>query len=787
MPPIGLGSPTGGSYLIDVDNSQSTIRPPATSQGQFFWSNVFVMKRTITQVSTVLRKLPPICIVIVAILSASFIVGCEASDPVQEVRDQVATGQYREAIEPLRELINEHPEDMELLFLYGRVLVETGQPGLAEWPLRKAQEDPDWFVRASMLIARVEQSGGNAENAAETYAKILEANPDNMDVRIKRANVLARSPRLLHQALEEVDRILEIDPTQLSAFKPKILAYLGLNQPDDAERVLLELGERIEAEQPEGDPIRGWHCATMAIFADDKGEEELARERWLECTEKYPTHENVVGKATEFYRKHEELEKALKVVQVAFDSGATDDSGYRLVMAGLLRQLDRADEAEALLIEGTEQAKTQVGQSAALLALAEHYKTVGDLQAAAETLEKGLAFTQKFAGAQPDLLFALADLWVRLGEDDRALALTSKMTVAAHRALVRGAVAHNRKEYSKAVKLYDEATRLWPENPFGPYYGAQAALALGQVDRAFEGFLLSIRIAEAKTDARTRAAQILFAERRYTTALEMLATTRVPPSLQSQLLGLQTTARSRGAEAALQFANKFSGRHPEHFGTAIAVAAEGVGARGDGGEAWAVVEPFLSLGFPAHNHLPILLAAVDWARTDEQLAVVEPLVGPALEASPDSALAKTIEGAFLARTGQPKEAKASYRSALEIDGEAVSTLFRLADLIAGSDSARSLELLSLGLEQPVALDEAVQTRIFLSAAVQLLDSPGIEDVLWSALERTPTSGRIAFQLATVLNEEGEEASEIARLLRRAVRFKVGKDAVALRAEIAANR
>lgn len=702
------------------------------------------------------------------------------------MRDQIAAGQYRKVLEPLRDLIQERPDDTELLFLYGRALVETGQPGLAEWPLRKAQEDPTWFVRSSMLIANVEQAGGNAENAAETYAKILEVNPNNMDVRIKRANVLARSPRLLHEALEEVDRILEIDPAQLSAFKPKILAYLGLNQPDDAERVLGELGARIEAEQPEDDPIRGWHCATMAIFADDKGEEELARERWSVCTEKYPTHPNVVGKAIEFYRKKSEPENALKVARAAFEAETTEDSGYRLVIAGLLRQLDQLDEAEAILVEGTEVAKTPIARSAALLALAEHYKTIGNIQAAADTLEKGLAVTQDFAGAQPDLLFALADLWIQLGENDRALGLTSQMTIAAHRSLVRGAVAQNRKEYANAVKLYDEATRLWPDNPFGPYYGAQAALALGQVDRAFEGFLLSIRIDESSTNARIQAARILLAERRFTTALEMLATTRMTPSLESQLLGLEVTARSRGSEAALQFANKFSQRHPEHFGQAIAIGAEAVGGREDGGEAWSVVQPFLKLGFPPHNHLPILLAAADWARTDEQMAVVESLVGPAVEANPNSAATKVIEGAFLERSGQLKEAAASYQAAIEIDGADPATFFRLAGVLVDSDPVRAVEVLTLGLEQPVGLNSAIQTRLFLAATTRLLDSPGIEVVLESALERTPTSGQIAFRLASVLDKAGAEPGEIGRLLRRAIRFKVGEEAVILRDRIAAN-
>ncbi|MFP6654158.1 MAG: tetratricopeptide repeat protein [Myxococcota bacterium] len=743
------------------------------------------MRKRITQVSSVTRGLHKIGVVILASGCLMVSLSCTPSDPVQDVRDQIAAGEVRAALVPLRRLIKERPDEMELLFLYGQVLLETGQPGLAEWPLRKAQTDPQWFVPASMLIAHVEQLGGNAENAATTYAGILALHPDNMDVRIKRANVLARAPRLLHEALAEVDRILEIDPKQLSAFKPRILAYLGLNQPEDAARVLEELGTRIEAEQPEDNPIRGWHCATMAIFADDSGEEELAQERWSACTERYPTHPNVVGKAIEFYRKKQELEKALEVARVAFEVEATEGSGYRLVVAGLLQALDRSEEAEALLIEGAELAGQPITRSATLLALAEHYKTVGNLASAADTLERGLAVTQEFAGAQPDLLFALADLRIQLGQLDPALTLASKMTVSAHRALVRGAVAHDRKEYAKAVRLYDEATRLWPENPFAPFYGAQAALALGQVDRAFESFLLSIRIDEVATDARLQAARILFAEGRFSTALEMLATTRVTPSVASTLLGLEVTARLRGSEAALRFADKFSQHHPDQFGQAIAIAAESVGMRDDGREAWSVVQPFLALGFPAHNHLPILLAAADWARGDDQMAIVEALVAPAVEAHPDSAMAKVIEGVFFERSGRAQQAAKSYGAALEIEADASSTLFRMARSLASEDPSRALELLFLGLEEPAGLESAAEARLFLEAATQLIESPGIEAILESALERMPTNGRIAYRLASVMETGGAESGPILRMLRRAIRFQAGPQAVELHGKVAA--
>jgi tetratricopeptide (TPR) repeat protein len=657
------------------------------------------MRQTITQVSTVLRDLPHACImVIVALICMLMLAGCRPSDPMQDARDLIAAGRYREALEPLRDLMKDNSDDTELLFIYGRTLVQTGQPGLAEWPLRKAQSDPKWFVPASMMIAQIELAGGNAQNAADIYAKILEEYPDNMGVRIKRANVLANSPMLLQEALDAVDRILEIDPSELSAHKPQILAYLGLNQPDDAERVLDELGGRIEAETDEDDPMRGWHCATMAIFADDKGDEDVARERWAECVELYPTHSNVVGLGIDFYLKQNEPELALALGRGALEAEDAEDSGYRLIVASLLRRLDRPDEAEVLLLEGVELSDTPLRRSATLLGLADHYKALGDFENSANVLEQALEIAESFAGDQPDLLFALADLRVRLGQYDQALALTANMNVAAHRALVRGAVAQSRSNFGNALMQYEEATRLWPENPYAPFFGAQSALALGQIQQAFDGFLLSIRIDDAATNARIQAARILYAEKRFRTALEMLATTRVAPALESQLLGIEITGQMHGVRATLHYAQKFSRVYPEEFGLAIALAANAVARRGDGSEAWLVVEPYLKLGFPSHNNLPILMAAAEWAGDEEQLAIVASLVESVLASSPEDASAREIEGIMHERSGDPRAAAVSYESAIGLDENDVTSLFRLASVIAEADPIRALELLSQGLE-----------------------------------------------------------------------------------------
>lgn len=722
---------------------------------------------------------------IATVAIAAILLGCGPTDPAKEARALMAKGDLTESLEVLRDAIAETSEDSELLFLYGKVLVATGQPGLAEWPLRKAVEDPVWFERAAALIGTVEQAGGNHENAAEIYQQILDANPDNMVIRIRRANVCAKSPQLFEEALAEVDRILEIDPEELGAFKPRILAYLGLNQPDEAEEAIIELGVRIDEGQPADAPIRGWHCATMAIFASDKGDLELAAERWAACEEEFPTHSNVVSKSIEFHKKRGELERALEVAENAFAEEAEEGGGYRLVVADILQLLGRWESAESLLLEGAEQAQGVVPEAASLLALVEHYKAVGNSQAAADTLERTLALLLQSVGPQADLLFSLADLYITLGDDDRALELTNQMTVAAHRALVRGRIAQGRQQYTKALQLYDEATRLWPENPYAPYHAARAALSVGQFDLAFKSYLLSVRIEEGATDARFQAARLMQAEGRLASALEMIGATRLTLSPAAEILRVQIFAQMRGSVAGSNAASRLSQYRPDLFGQAIAAAAKGASQSADADDAdeagvWAIMEPLVGLEFPPVNGLPILLAALRYAPGEAELATLKTHVESAVAAHPDSAEVREIEGLYFERSGAFAKAETAYALAIEADSTRTRPLLRLAGLEASSDPEKALELAERSVADQISATQAFDPQLLLVALVRAPDSPGLEALLRSALALAPTDGPLALRLATVIEARNGEASQVLRLANRAIRFQVGEDAVALR-------
>lgn len=764
---------------MEVDSSQRTIRPAATSQGQFFWSKVFSMTRRITQLSSVLCRSRRICGAIALFAITFTIAGCGPSDPIEQAREQMAAGKFDESLELLRELIGENPDDPELLFLYGRALVEMGQPGLASWPLRKAMEDPTWYKRSAMLVASVEAAGGNMDNAAAIYSEILEEDPDNVDVRLQRANVCAKSPRLLEEALAEVDRILEIAPDELRAHRPRILAYLGLNMPEEAGQAIEDLGEEIEEQEEVDEQLRGWHCATMSIFAQESGDDALAAERWAVCEEDFPTHPNVVGQAVEFHRERGELERAIEIAEIAYSDDPSVDSGYRMLLADLFRRADRPDDAESLLLEAVAN-ENAIYQAAGLLALSDHYKAVGNLPAAAESLERALVIMQKNSGPQPELIFSLADLLIQIGDSERALELTKQMTVPAHRSIVRARVAHERKQYAKALDLYEDTSRLWPENPYAPYHAGRAAMSAGQFDRAFKNFLLAVRTEDGATDARCRAGRLLDAEGKPGSAIEMLSGGRAGTTVDCRLLVIEILARTRGTVIAAERASNMAKAHPNYFGRGIAAAARGTRDRGDMTMAWQLVQPYLSQDLQSVNALPILQAGVESAPGDAELALLKPLVGRAVEANTDPAFVREIEGMLFERSATPDQAAASYRLALDSEPNRMTTLFRLARLTAISDPQGSIEMIDRALKQQDLSNESFDPALFLVSIAELPDSLELEALLGSALELAPWSGPVALRLGTMLEARGAESERARGLARRAIRFQQGEKAVALR-------
>src|SRR5213594_4770031 len=108
------------------------------------------------------------------------LIACGPSDPLQPIRAKQEAGDFEATIEPLRDLLADHPDDAEANYLYGRALVSTDHAGLASWALRRAMKDPAWEIAAGLQLATASLSVGDYNEAVEIATRVLEREPENV-------------------------------------------------------------------------------------------------------------------------------------------------------------------------------------------------------------------------------------------------------------------------------------------------------------------------------------------------------------------------------------------------------------------------------------------------------------------------------------------------------------------------------------------------------------------------------------------------------------------------------
>ena len=225
-----------------------------------------------------------VLVVLVAVGAA-----CGPSDPLEEIRLlQDVTGDFQGSVEPLRALMEERPDDPEVNYRYGTALLATGETGLAVWSLKKAMESPEYLEKAGLPLAATLLSTATYDDAIEVCNRILEKDPDDIPTLLLRANARVQSRRDYEGALADADRVLELDPDNNDALVPRAVSLLALDRIDEAASVIDDLDALYR------DDSLGLHgsagiCVARATFAKEKGELEVAEERYDACLEKFPT------------------------------------------------------------------------------------------------------------------------------------------------------------------------------------------------------------------------------------------------------------------------------------------------------------------------------------------------------------------------------------------------------------------------------------------------------------------------------------------------------------------
>jgi len=724
-------------------------------------------------------RLVPLKLLVASVLLATLVLtACEPSDPLIEIRQQQAAGQFAETVEPLRALLKKRPNDPETNYLYGRALSMTKGSNLALWSLRKAMKDPEWMVPAGMQLAFMALATGDFNEVVRITGKILEHEPDEVKALLMRANAYAHWKKAPDLALADATRVLEIDPNAVEAYEPLILGLLDLERFDEASERLAEAGEKVR-ELGTTDTVLAWHCATTSVFQQERGDLAAARENWKTCLEAYPSDMDVVTSAMEFYDSQGESDRSLEILRAALD--ATPDSrALRVNLAQRLVATGDAAGAEAVLRVTTQSDIPEIA-AAGWMSLARLHQGFGEHAAASDAWDRALELVQETGDATPQILFERADALVLAKRFARALEAAENLPVPVHGHLIRARVAQEQAQPALALEEFDAALRLWPDNAWARYYAALAAEELGDFGRALEEYRYSVRISPEATDARTRGAALLYAEGKPSFALQMLQTGgagEAPPEIEGQLLFLRLQGLRNDSVAIRDQLLLLEGTYPESIGKGLVAAAEGLVLRTSPAIAIGMLASAPGVNYSEPRYSPALRLMIELSHQGGQTANVGEALGKILEVRPDSAVFQEIHAHNLElSSASPEAVRAAYSHAVELDPANALALEGLGRLTDSNDPAAALGF----YDRAIAADPALPDAIMQSARIlaQLGDAAEAKTRLDALLRQHPFEAKAAMQRVRLDLADDSVTDDTLERAKRAVRFGRTADALEL--------
>lgn len=705
----------------------------------------------------------------VCVLALS-LAGCDGDSfeaSLASVRAAQADGRYEDSLETLRRLLEEDPQHPEASYRYALALAQLGRGGVAVWPLRRLAATPEYAVEAGMLLGRVLLESENGEEAIAALDAVLARVPDHVDALALRAQAHVRAHRE-EEALADIDRILALDPDNRDLEVTRAAALIGIDQLDEAERALEAAQARLGALEDPPLALRARLCAARATFARERGDLEAAAQHFEACLEEFPSDGLVIAEAVEFFDAGGDADRSLEILR----SALAENPGHldmRIAIATRLRAAGEVEEAEALLLEATEQQPSIRSWSA----LGDHYAALEEYSRARSAFGQAM---QSVLDPPPVLVFGYADTLIQEG-DLEAAELVAQRLDPPFSDLLRGRILLERGDVDAALGALDAGNRLWPNNPTARNLTGQAAERVGDFDRAIAEYRESLRADAAYTDAGLRLGRLLAAEGQAAAALEPLMmyarSHSGDPEGYALLFRMAAVAgRADLREFALQQLAALPGQRAAAFAEAAALMREQAGpaAAVAGIEASGLdltdPENAEALRALVGNLIALDDAEAGLARADAALARYEPVAD-----------FHEVRAAALLAAGRPTQAaRASLARALEIAPEHAPSLAALAGL--ERDAGRPLRAVAL-YDRAAGADpddpELAYAALDLLAATERRDE--VEARLEQLLERHPYHAASASRLARALLARGADLERALELARRAMRFGGGADAL----------
>ena len=712
-----------------------------------------------------LSRPPRACLVAVLVaLLASFTTACQydRESRLAEIRALHAAGQFDESIAPLRVLLTADAENPEANYRLGVALVQTGRPSLAIWPLQKATRSDEFKILAGLLLASTLLQSESYEEAIRAADGVLAVEPDRVAALYTRArgNIGAGRPA---DALVDSEHVLQLRPDDFMGTTLRVSALLDLERFDEAEAMHIQLKESREKAGDEDGAART--CAVLSRFYASQTRMDEATETVLSCLKMYPTHAFVQQYASDFFTEIKQPDEAVKIWREAV-ALAPEDIGLRSKLANLLFEAGRADEAETVYKETVELFDT----SQAWQLLGVFYRRTGQVTEARKAIESALERSRK---NPPALRFALADILIAEGKYDRAEEIASSMKEPSYRSLIRGSLKLAKGDPAGALRLLESGLRLWPNNAGARYVAGQAALQLGDLERALAEYREATRVGEDQTDAALAMARIYYSLHKYQAALQFAERhikTRPFENGDAYVVAIRAAAAEKNWAKAQNLLASLNAR--ESARNLVVVEHAGVMRVREGFEAAARIPQDSGLDLTdSKNAMALTSLALDLislGRPEEALdrvnkALAKDLTNPRL---------LDIQARLLARMGRDEEAQAAVAKALQTDPEFSPALEVRARY---AEQAGQLDL-ALGQYDAAAAADPENAEYAYRAALVALRLGNSDDAvsrLRKVVSLSPGHVGATNDLAWRLAEQGRELDYALVLAKRASQLERG--------------
>lgn len=363
--------------------------------------------------------------------------------------------EYEKAEIVLKEAQKKYPDNSQIISFLTDIYLKEGKISEAESLLKVLVNNPKFEKkeRAYYLLARIELSKGNLDNAQRYLEKAFELNKEDPEIFVLLGEIY-RQKRLFKKAEEIYLEVLKENPNSLEALNRLFQIYIDTDQYEKAKKII----DKLATINPSGkDVLLKQFYLYLKI---DKVKELIPKLEKL--TEKNPDDPQILMTLGMAYESLNQFEKAEKIYKKVLDLQPNNQEAFERLISVLVN-LKNYDEAIDLLNDAYSKNPKNYQ---VLLLMAEIEDERGNTEEAVKLVKEAISINPK----DEKLYFYLAvylDKIDRWDEAEKALKKSIELRPGFHDALNYLGYSYivRNVDIDKGLQLVEQALKYAPDNP----------------------------------------------------------------------------------------------------------------------------------------------------------------------------------------------------------------------------------------------------------------------------------------------------------------------------------